>query len=217
MKILIITNLFDDYVIGGYELGCQQFAKFCCENGHHVTVLTARMKNKAKSFCNKQTDLVLHENWGFDGVPKLDRGFVEQHNLRVVIQVLEGSFDKVFIWNGDGLGVETFNYLIKDERSRFYFMDRSFFRYHKFFKVKSLRNSFSSYKQNYKFPNLVVPGTISKRLLFCSHDLKHSLYQLGGKVIYPGFKQHHSIYNLEQKKKIRFLLVNLQNKKEFLI
>ena len=38
MKILIITNLFDDYVIGGYELGCQQFAKFCCENGHHVTV-----------------------------------------------------------------------------------------------------------------------------------------------------------------------------------
>ena len=64
------------------------------------------MKNKAKSFCNKQTDLVLHENWGFDGVPKLDRGFVEQHNLRVVVQVLEGSFDKVFIWNGDGLGVE---------------------------------------------------------------------------------------------------------------
>ena len=40
------------------------------------------MKNKAKSFCNKQTDLVLHENWGFDGVPKLDRGFVEQHNLQ---------------------------------------------------------------------------------------------------------------------------------------
>ena len=74
-----------------------------------------------------------------------------------------------------------------------------------FFKV-SLRNSFSSYKQNYKFPNLVVPGTISKRLLFCSHDLKHSLYQLGGKVIYPGFKQHHSIYNLEQKKKISNLV-----------
>ena len=40
MKILVITNLFPPYAIGGYELNCADTARELAKAGHRVYVLT---------------------------------------------------------------------------------------------------------------------------------------------------------------------------------
>lgn len=41
MKILIVSNYYPPYIIGGYELGCHEVAKALRERGHAVKVLTS--------------------------------------------------------------------------------------------------------------------------------------------------------------------------------
>jgi len=62
MRILILTNFYPPYFIGGYELGCAEMAEALRHSGHHVDVLTSDYKgekgNRIKSAnTNRQNEL----------------------------------------------------------------------------------------------------------------------------------------------------------------
>lgn len=42
MRILVISNLYPPYVLGGYEILCDQVCRELCRRGHEVVVLTSR-------------------------------------------------------------------------------------------------------------------------------------------------------------------------------
>lgn len=41
MKVLIVTNLYPPYLLGGYEIRCAQVAEALCQRGHEVRILTS--------------------------------------------------------------------------------------------------------------------------------------------------------------------------------
>ncbi|MFQ5772284.1 MAG: hypothetical protein ACE5HX_17245, partial [bacterium] len=41
MRILVISNLYPPYFVGGYELGCRDVVDGLKARGHHVKVLTS--------------------------------------------------------------------------------------------------------------------------------------------------------------------------------
>jgi len=54
MKILIISNLFPPYVLGGYEILCGQVCKLLADKGHSISVLTSNHGLKDNCFVENE-------------------------------------------------------------------------------------------------------------------------------------------------------------------
>ena len=191
MQILIITNLFVEFKIGGYEIGCCNFVKYCEELGYHITVLTSKLDTSTPPEAFECRELKLHENWGFKQVKTSKRDEVETFNVRIIQKYLQHNYDKIFMWNGDGLGVGSFNLLSSDPRVVFYFCDRSFFRYKRYFNIKNLSQTLRSFRNNRTFENMAEGEDIRGKIIFCSESLAGQLGYKQGRLAYPGYKQFH--------------------------
>lgn len=57
MKILVITNLYPPFYIGGYEIGCSNVVKGLRRRGHDVTVLTTPSHVRENTACDSEVPL----------------------------------------------------------------------------------------------------------------------------------------------------------------
>lgn len=101
MNILVITNFFPPYIIGGYELLCQDVANSLKERGHTITILTSNYGLKSSAiddhvyrFLNLEADIDyyrIRDAWLY---PRKSNNNV--HHLRNLIA--KHQPDVVFIW-----------------------------------------------------------------------------------------------------------------------
>jgi glycogen(starch) synthase len=110
MKILIVSNLFPPYFIGGYEIAAKDTADILAERGYRCVVLTSDFVNaqpaSSPSAYPIHRTLKLHYSWEPLRVKGLPVPEVEAHNDREVRRTLAAEApDVVYFWNVFGLGV----------------------------------------------------------------------------------------------------------------
>jgi len=106
MRILVLTNLYPPFVVGGYERLCFEVSSALVEKGHDVTVLTSTYGGPTQeSFPGQDVirDLQLlvgDEIYAaFNGTPD-ERTALNRANNDTAIRVLrETRADVVFVWN----------------------------------------------------------------------------------------------------------------------
>jgi len=105
MKILIISNLFPPYVVGGYEILCGEVADALKNMGHDVYVLTSNFGTDQKSqnddTVNRNLKLSISENiYTPPNLTQLERERLATENISETKCVID-LFDPevVFVWN----------------------------------------------------------------------------------------------------------------------
>ena len=100
MKILIISNLYPPYILGGYEILCAQVVQYLKERGHIVHVLTS---NHMSSVCDSEVTRTLQVYQPFDKSAtfmRKARSATAGHNgTETSIQILKHQPDAIFIWS----------------------------------------------------------------------------------------------------------------------
>lgn len=103
MKILVLSNLYPPYVLGGYEILCGQVTEHLRERGHDITVLTTAMPAGAGSDDDPRVLRWLEPYLPFDQPPAIMRGrrlVTGRRNAAATRRLLaERSFDLVFVWS----------------------------------------------------------------------------------------------------------------------
>ena len=110
MRVLIISNLFPPFFVGGYEIAAKDTADLLVDRGHECTVLTSDFVN-AQPASDREAypvhrTLQLHYSWEPLRVVGSPVAQVEAHNEGEVHRVLASvAPDVVYFWNVFGLGV----------------------------------------------------------------------------------------------------------------
>jgi glycosyltransferase involved in cell wall biosynthesis len=103
MKVLVVSNLFQPEVLGGYEIGCSQVVESLREAGQDIEVLTSTMvPQMGRDYVHTLLDCSIWAN--LRNMPRLAklRYLVrrEKHNIRVFHEVLRSRKpDIVYFWN----------------------------------------------------------------------------------------------------------------------
>lgn len=107
MKILIISNLYPPFVLGGYEILCSQVCNDLSERGHDVVILTSAHgfdetdSSYVEPFPNVHRRLKLYIP--FSDTPRLfrrKRYFVGKSNYRVTKSfITKENPDLIFVWS----------------------------------------------------------------------------------------------------------------------
>ena len=101
MRILVITNLYPPYYIGGYEISCFDSVEFLKKN-HDVAVITGNfgVENEQEKEFNYSEPWRILKYIDYISGNAVDKHNVEVHNYKKTIEVIN-SFkpDFVFIWN----------------------------------------------------------------------------------------------------------------------
>ena len=82
MKILVISNLYPPYAIGGYEERCRQVIDCLRANGHQIRVLTS-----THGVAGEQQDEHVHRRLrihGFFGIPGFPSGSSTSWNGTII-------------------------------------------------------------------------------------------------------------------------------------
>jgi glycosyltransferase involved in cell wall biosynthesis len=100
MKILVISNLYPPYVLGGYEILCGQVVEYLRKRGHEVYILTSNHESKT-SEQYIQRDLCLFQPFGQQaGYQRGDRIRAAKHNEQVTERYLqEIKPEVIFVWS----------------------------------------------------------------------------------------------------------------------
>lgn len=111
MKILVLTNLYPPYVIGGYEIGCRDVVDELQRRGHEIRVVTSRFGVTGSSAPEENIFRGMYVRMGryhiWDNVACLRR---EVLNRRIWIRHLkEFQPDIIYYWNLAGLSLWTFH------------------------------------------------------------------------------------------------------------
>ncbi len=98
MRILVISNIYPPYFIGGYELGCSNMVRALSEAGHEVRVLTSTY-GVGRETVEEGVDRLLRID--FDRLPPLSRVIRKEilnqrHFHRVCAEFVP---DIIFCWN----------------------------------------------------------------------------------------------------------------------
>jgi glycosyltransferase involved in cell wall biosynthesis len=103
MKILVVTNLYPPYHVGGYELGCRDVVDKLRARGHAVHVLTSTFRNANTENPPDEADVerVLQCNTVASDPPHDKRA----ENRKLVRVIREFSPDTVYFWNQAGLSL----------------------------------------------------------------------------------------------------------------
>jgi glycosyltransferase involved in cell wall biosynthesis len=100
MKILIISNLYPPYVLGGYEILCGQVVQYLKDRGHQIQVLTSDHQSSA-SDCAVTRTLRLYQ--GFDkkaSFMRFARFRAATFNSRETARMIQETRPEViFIWS----------------------------------------------------------------------------------------------------------------------
>jgi glycosyltransferase involved in cell wall biosynthesis len=102
MKILVISNLYPPYHVGGYELACHSLVEKLKERGHEVKVLTSSYpSNKART--EGDTFRWLRGSFNFEGGGDYSRIKMLQREVAALWAFWKMRFsfnpDIIFIWN----------------------------------------------------------------------------------------------------------------------
>ena len=101
LNILIISNYYPPFHIGGYELACRDTVEFLTKKGHRVTVLTGNKGNGAQS--NIQQMGTVHRELtyiDYDNPSYRQRAEVETCNYRICQGYInQVSPDLIYLWN----------------------------------------------------------------------------------------------------------------------
>lgn len=105
MKLLILSNLYPPYYLGGYEILCRQVAQNLKGRGHEVSVLTSQHGIQPQSQMEDgiQIHRLLELDIPFDQpgrIKRTRRWKVGRKNYQVTRQILDSENpDLVFIWS----------------------------------------------------------------------------------------------------------------------
>lgn len=97
MKILVLTNYFPPYYIGGYELACFDTVKFLQNAGHDVYVLTGEYVEESSKFerVYRKLKYIDYQNPSY-----MNKHEVEQFNFDTTNEVIQKvKPDLVYIWS----------------------------------------------------------------------------------------------------------------------
>jgi len=96
MKILVISNYYPPYYLGGYELACFDTVKFLKQKGHDVTVLTGNyMSNQCESNIYRQLNYIDYESPSYK-----NKHDVEEFNYSVTEDIIQMTQpDIIYIWS----------------------------------------------------------------------------------------------------------------------
>ncbi|MPY26066.1 glycosyltransferase family 4 protein [Shewanella sp. YLB-07] len=101
LNILIISNYYPPFHIGGYELACRDTVEFLRQKGHLVTVLTGNKGNTAQS--NIQQMGTVHRELiyiDYDNPSYRQRAEVETCNYQICQRYInQVSPDLIYLWN----------------------------------------------------------------------------------------------------------------------
>jgi glycosyltransferase involved in cell wall biosynthesis len=101
-RILVVSNLYPPYYIGGYELGCQDVVDGLRRRGHDVEVLTSTYRATGRE-TEKQVSrsLAYDATWGEQGPPSKANIVQAEGNNQRVFRRLCRRFkpDLVYLWN----------------------------------------------------------------------------------------------------------------------
>lgn len=97
MKILILSNYFPPYYIGGYELACFDTAKYLQNAGHDVYILTGKHEEESNKFerVYRKLKYIDYENPSY-----INKHEVEEFNFEITSNVInQVKPDLVYIWS----------------------------------------------------------------------------------------------------------------------
>ena len=97
MKILVISNYYPPYYIGGYELSCFDTVQYLKKCGHEVYVLTGNYKNESIEFESiyRKFKYINYKNPSF-----FDKHKVEVYNYEVTQKLIKKILpDLVYFWS----------------------------------------------------------------------------------------------------------------------
>ncbi len=105
MRILILTNFYPPYYVGGYELACKDVVDRLEKRGHEVFVLTSRYGLPAPCIQNRVFRW-LHSSWFTDPILSTWQfGWTQFQNTRSVVRLIKQlTPDTIYVWNLDRLG-----------------------------------------------------------------------------------------------------------------
>ncbi len=109
MRILVISNLYPPYYIGGYELGCQQVVEALKQQGHEIKVLTSSYGlEKPTSDGETYRWLKIEQSWqkNTKSNTPLDVIRKERINQAAFARLCrEFKPDVVYIWNAANISI----------------------------------------------------------------------------------------------------------------
>lgn len=97
MKILVLTNYYPPYYIGGYELACCDTVEFLKRAGHDVYVLTGNYKASSDKFQRvyRKLKYIDYSNPSFK-----DKNEIEEFNFKTTNEVIaKVKPDLVYVWS----------------------------------------------------------------------------------------------------------------------
>lgn len=97
MKILVISNYYPPYYIGGYELSCKSTVEYLKQQGHEVFVLTGNYKKQSSEVENIERKLhyINYEKPSF-----MNKHCVETYNYKLTQEItLKFKPDLVYFWS----------------------------------------------------------------------------------------------------------------------
>lgn len=97
MKILILSNYYPPYYIGGYEIACFDTVKYLEDLGHDIYILTGEYKDKSLKFQRiyRKLKYINYENSSI-----YDKYKVEMFNYKITKEVLSKiNPDLVYVWS----------------------------------------------------------------------------------------------------------------------
>jgi glycosyltransferase involved in cell wall biosynthesis len=124
MNILVISNLYPPYGIGGYEERCMQTVNALSKRGHTVHVLTSNHKVENSQTTEHTTiyrKLHVHGFYGHPWLPIHKLYKLEQQNQAILRDLLDQlQPDLVHVWNMGGISKSLLHTLEADPRPLVY-------------------------------------------------------------------------------------------------
>lgn len=101
LNILIISNYYPPFHIGGYELACRDTVEFLTKKGHRVTVLTGNKGQGTQSSIQQMAAVHRELSYiDYDNPSYRQRAEVETANYQICQEYIEQVLpDLIYLWN----------------------------------------------------------------------------------------------------------------------
>ena len=208
MKILVVSNLYPPYYIGGYEIGCQNFVNYIQKNTNNSTlVLTSNYGNPQIEEKNIERNLLT--SWSYS---KKSRFFVyiknwyrEIQNRKIFLNTLNNfKPDKIVFWNMTGISLNMTRIAEKEKIPYcIYAFDEQFSRLDEDFYTRQVRKVFKNFVPNIE--NIIFASKFLKKSFLLSR--KKNIKPKNNLVINWGVLTQSKRKLLLSKKKINILYI----------
>jgi glycosyltransferase involved in cell wall biosynthesis len=121
VTILVITNYYPPYFLGGYELACKESCDYLISKGHTIYIVCGDYQKESKTTIKpnkpyRKLKYIDYKNSSF-----IQKNYVEKYNYKVVKDIIESiDFDLVYIWNQKSISTAP-TIAVQDSRVRHIF------------------------------------------------------------------------------------------------